>query len=104
MTLILPSLYLKSCKGICTIMAKGYRNSILIGHLSMTKKKRAQKHDDSGKGSSGFDRLGFCWLGAENPLEGAIDRIWALVGFDLTGHVDEALELLWIVGLRLGFA
>jgi hypothetical protein len=36
--------------------------------------------------------------------ESAINRLGALVGFDLTGHVDEALELLGVVGWRLGCA
>jgi hypothetical protein len=34
----------------------------------------------------------------------AIKRFWTLINFDLAGHVDEPLELLGVVGLRLGLA
>ena len=35
-------------------------------------------------------------------FERAIDSVWAFVGINLAGHVDEPLELLGVVGLRLG--
>src|SRR5271167_3625701 len=33
-----------------------------------------------------------------------VKRAWAFVGVDLAGHVDEALELLRVIGRRLGLA
>lgn len=49
-------------------------------------------------------RNGGSLRGAKHLAERAINRIWTFVGFDLSGHVDEALELLWVVGRRLGSA
>jgi hypothetical protein len=37
-------------------------------------------------------------------IERAIDRIRAFVGLDFPGHVNEAFELLRVVGLGLRFA
>jgi hypothetical protein len=45
------------------------------------------------------------WLrGARYLVEHAIESFRIDIGSDLAGHVDEALELLWIVGRRFGLA